>query len=54
MAKVKDFTIVLQKAIPTYSCGDTLEGVVKFRMNERVKVHSLKCTITGESYWFSK
>jgi hypothetical protein len=52
MGKVKYLTIVLQKASPTYSCGDTLEGVVKFRMNERVIVHSLKCTITGGSCCF--
>ena len=49
MNNVRNFTIVLQKAIPTYSCGDTLEGVVKFRMTERAKILSLKCTITGES-----
>jgi hypothetical protein len=53
MAKVKDFTIVLQKAIPTYSPGEIVEGVVNFRMTERAEIPSLKCTITGESC-FSK
>ncbi len=49
MGKVKDFTIVLQKAIPIYSSGEIVEGVVKFKMTERRRIHSLKCTITGLS-----
>jgi hypothetical protein len=54
MGKVKDFTIVLQKEIPTYSLGETVEGVVKFRMTERRKIHSLKCTIIGVSSFLFK
>ena len=49
MGKVKDFTIVLQKAIPIYSPGEIVEGVVKFKITERRRIHSLKCTIIGRS-----
>jgi hypothetical protein len=49
MGKLENFNIALQKEIPSYSFGETLEGVVKFIMTERTKIRSLKCTIIGKS-----
>jgi hypothetical protein len=50
MGKVQYFTIALQKETPIYFSGEVLVGAVMVKITERLKINSLKCSISGDSY----
>ena len=53
MGKIEYFSIVLQKQHPIYFCGESVFGNAILRVNERLKINSLKIQINGigRVYW---
>lgn len=47
MVKIEHFTIRLTKENPIYSPGEELGGDLFLRVNERLKINSLKLDIIG-------
>ena len=50
MGKVDYFIIILQKEPPIYFGGETVNGQVKIRVSERLKINALKCLLDGYAY----
>ena len=49
MSKIEHFDILFEKLEPVYYSGEPLSGKVMLKLNERMKVNSIKCSINGTS-----
>ena len=47
MGKIDYFSIVLNKQYPIYFSGETVNGNINLKINERIKINSVKMAIFG-------
>jgi hypothetical protein len=52
MGKIREVIIRLERKKAVFSSGDIINGSLSFKINERIKLNSLKLFIMGESEYF--
>ena len=49
MGKIDYFKIILEKSTPTYFSGEKIDGFVKIKIAERIKINNVRLTLVGTS-----